>query len=226
MDLLLLSNTLLVIGAYLLGSISSAIIVCTLMGLPDPRTQGSGNPGATNVLRIGGPKARKAAAITLLGDSLKGFLPMFATHLLSTLGLVDSSAWLLAAVALAAFFGHLYPVFFGFKGGKGVATALGVQFGLFLPIGAAVAAIWLFVAKVLKVSSASALVSMAAAPMLVWLLWPLHSDNGNGVLVGMQTLMTLVLFWRHRSNIRNLISGTEVRIGADQPAGETDADQS
>ncbi|MEA1050111.1 glycerol-3-phosphate 1-O-acyltransferase PlsY [Lamprobacter modestohalophilus] len=224
MDALLLSNTLLFIGAYLLGSISSAIIVCRLMGLPDPRTQGSGNPGATNVLRIGGPKARKAAAITLFGDSLKGFLPMFATHLLGAIGLVDSSAWLLAAVALAAFFGHLYPVFFGFKGGKGVATALGVQFGLWLPIGAAVAAIWLFVAKVLKVSSASALVSMAAAPLLVWLLWPLHSESGTAVLVGMQTLMTLVLFWRHRSNIRNLISGTEGRIGADEPASETDSE--
>ncbi|MBK5938844.1 glycerol-3-phosphate 1-O-acyltransferase PlsY [Halochromatium roseum] len=223
MDALLLSNTLLVIGAYLLGSISSAIIVCRLMGLPDPRTQGSGNPGATNVLRIGGPKARKAAAITLFGDSLKGFLPMFATHLFGAIGLVASSAWLLAAVALAAFFGHLYPVFFGFKGGKGVATALGVQFGLFLPIGAAVAAIWLFVAKVLKVSSASALVSMAAAPLLVWLLWPLHSESGTAVLVGMQTLMTLVLFWRHRSNIRNLISGTEGRIGADEPGSETDS---
>ncbi|NEX17476.1 MAG: acyl-phosphate glycerol 3-phosphate acyltransferase [Halochromatium sp.] len=226
MDVLLLSNILLVIGAYLLGSISSAIIVCRLMGLPDPRTQGSGNPGATNVLRIGGPKARKAAAITLFGDSLKGFLPMFAAHLLGAAGLVDASAWLLAAVALAAFLGHLYPIFFGFKGGKGVATALGVQFGLFLPIGAAVAAIWLFVAKVLKVSSASALVSMAAAPFLVWLLWPLHAESGTWVLVGMQTLITLILFWRHRSNIRNLLSGTEGRIGSDELVGETDSHQS
>ncbi len=224
MDALLFSNTALVACAYLLGSISSAIIVCGTMGLPDPRSQGSGNPGATNVLRIGGPKARKAAAITLFGDSLKGFLPMSAAHLLGAIGLVDSSAWLLAAVALAAFFGHLYPVFFGFKGGKGVATALGVQFGLFLPIGAAVAALWLFVAKVLKVSSASALVSMAAAPVIVWLLWPLHSDSGTGVLVGMQTLMTLILFWRHRSNIRNLISGNEGRIGTHETIRQTDID--
>jgi glycerol-3-phosphate acyltransferase PlsY len=215
MDTLLLSALALITGAYLLGSISSAILVCRLMGLPDPRTQGSGNPGATNVLRIGGPKARKAAAITLFGDSLKGFVPMFAAHLLGAMGLIDASAWVLAAVALAAFFGHLYPVFFGFKGGKGVATALGVQFGLWLPIGAAVAAIWLFVAKVLKVSSASALVSMAAAPLLVWMLWPLHAEQGTAVLVGMQALMTLVLFWRHRSNIRNLITGTEGRIGSD-----------
>lgn len=224
MNLLLLTNTALVACAYLLGSISSAILVCRAMGLPDPRTQGSGNPGATNVLRIGGPKARPAAAITLFGDSLKGFLPMFAAHLLGATGLVDASAWLLAAVGLAAFLGHLYPVFFGFKGGKGVATALGVQFGLLLTLGAAVAAIWLFVAKVLKVSSASALVSMAAAPLLIWLLWPLHADSGTGVLVGMQTLITLVLFWRHRSNIRNLLSGTENRIGGASGHGEDDAD--
>ncbi|MFP4601534.1 MAG: glycerol-3-phosphate 1-O-acyltransferase PlsY [Halochromatium sp.] len=209
----MLTNAALVACAYLLGSISSAVLVCRAMGLPDPRTQGSGNPGATNVLRIGGPKARPAAAITLFGDSLKGFLPLFAAHLLGTMGLVDTGAWLLAAVGLAAFLGHLYPVFFGFKGGKGVATALGVQFGLLLTLGAAVAAIWLFVAKVLKVSSASALVSMAAAPLLIWLLWPLHADSGTGVLVGMQSLMTLLLFWRHRSNIRNLLSGTEDRIG-------------
>lgn len=224
MDALTLFSMALIAGAYLLGSISSAIIVCRAMGLADPRTQGSGNPGATNVLRIGGPKARRAAAITLFGDSLKGFLPMFATHLLAATGLVSPEAWLLAAVALAAFVGHLYPVFFGFKGGKGVATALGVQFGLFLPIGAAVAAIWLFVAKVLKVSSASALVSMAAAPFLVWLLWPLHADQGVGVLVGLQTLMTLLLFWRHRSNIRNLLSGTEGRIGGSESADHTNID--
>ena len=225
MDTTLFLDFALVAGAYLLGSISNAIIVCRAMGLPDPRTQGSRNPGATNVLRIGGPKARKAAAITLFGDCLKGFLPMFAAHLLGATGVVDASAWVLAAVGLAAFFGHLYPVFFGFNGGKGVATALGVQFGLLLPLGAAVAAIWLFVAKVLKISSASALVSMAAAPLLVWLLWPLHSDTGTGVLVGMQTLMTLVLFWRHRSNIRNLLSGSEERIGSDGVADDTNGDR-
>lgn len=223
MNLLLFAHTALIACAYLLGSISSAILVCRALGLADPRTQGSGNPGATNVLRIGGPKARKAAAITLFGDSLKGFLPMLATHLLASMGVVDASAWLLAAVGLAAFLGHLYPVFFGFQGGKGVATALGVQFGLLLTLGAAVAAIWLFVAKVLKVSSASALVSMAAAPLLVWLLWPLQADSGTGVLVGMQTLMTLLLFWRHRSNIRNLLSGTEDRIGGAHDTDGNDA---
>ena len=194
----MLSDSLLVIGAYLLGSISSAILVCRAMGLPDPRTQGSNNPGATNVLRIGG---KKAAALTLFGDSLKGLLPMLAAH-----GL-DVSTTILALTGMAAFLGHLYPVFFGFKGGKGVATALGVQFGLHWGLGLAVAGVWLFVAKVLKVSSLAALVSMALAPLFVWLIWP------TPVLLVMQTAMTLLLIWRHRSNIRNLLSGAEGRIG-------------
>ena len=197
----------LVLGAYLLGSISSAVIVCRLMGLPDPRTLGSNNPGATNVLRIGGTKAKRAAGITLLGDSLKGLLPMLATHLLGTL--VSGGSLTLAAVGLAAFLGHLYPVFFGFRGGKGVATALGVQVGLYWPIGACVAAIWLFVAKVLKISSASALVSMGLAPFIVWWFRP------EPALVGMQVIITLLLFLRHRSNIRNLLRGTEAKIGTD-----------
>lgn len=188
----------LVVLAYLLGSISSAVVVCRLMGLPDPRTQGSNNPGATNVLRIGG---KRAAAITLLGDSLKGLIPMLSGHLLG------GDAAVLAATGLAAFLGHLYPVFFGFRGGKGVATALGVQFGLWWPIGLAVAASWLFVAKVLKISSLAALVSMALAPVVVWLLWP------EPVLVGMQLMISVLLFWRHRSNIQKLVSGREDQIG-------------
>ncbi len=195
----MLTAAALVIAAYLLGSISSAIIVCRLMGLPDPRTQGSNNPGATNVLRIGG---RKAAAITLVGDSLKGLIPMLAGHLLG----VGPGG--LAAIGLAAFLGHLFPIFFGFRGGKGVATALGVQLGLWWPIGLTVAGLWLFVAKVLKVSSLSALISMALAPLVVWIYWP------EPVLIGMQLVVTGILFWRHRRNIRNLIQGTEGKIGA------------
>ena len=190
-------SSLTVIVAYLLGSVSSAIIVCRLMGLPDPRTQGSNNPGATNVLRIGG---KKAAAITLVGDSLKGLIPMLLGHLFGL-----EPAWL-ALVGLAAFLGHLYPVFFGFDGGKGVATALGVQFGLFWPIGLAVAATWLFVAKVLKISSLAALVSMVLAPIYVWLFWP------EPVLIIAQYCITLLLFWRHRSNIEKMLLGTEGRI--------------
>jgi len=190
-------NLLLVTGAYLLGSVSSAIIICRLMGLPDPRTQGSSNPGATNVLRIGG---KTAGAITLLGDGLKGLIPMLAGHLL------DADPALLAVTGLAAFLGHLYPVFFGFRGGKGVATALGVQFGLYWPIGLTVAAIWLFVAKALRISSVSGLVCMALAPLVIWLFRP------EPILVWMQVLISLLLFWRHRSNIWNLLSGSEGKL--------------
>ncbi|MBK1655664.1 glycerol-3-phosphate 1-O-acyltransferase PlsY [Allochromatium vinosum] len=195
----MITATLLIIAAYLLGSVSSAIIVCRLMGLPDPRTQGSNNPGATNVLRIGG---KKAAAITLVGDSLKGLIPMLIGHALG------AGPAVLAGIGLAAFVGHLYPVFFGFKGGKGVATALGVQFGLYWPIGLCVAAVWLFVAKVLKISSLSGLISMALAPVFVWLFWD------EKALIGMQLIITGLLIWRHRSNIRNLLDGTEDRISA------------
>jgi glycerol-3-phosphate acyltransferase PlsY len=197
----MIANLLLIVGAYLLGSVSSAIIVCRIMGLPDPRTEGSQNPGATNVLRIGG---KKAATITLLGDSLKGLIPMLVGHLL------DAGPAVLAAIGLAAFLGHLYPVFFGFQGGKGVATALGVQLGLYWPIGLSVAGIWLFVAKVLKISSLSALICMALAPVIVWIFWP------EPALVGVQILITVILFWRHRSNIRNLISGSEDKL-SDKP---------
>jgi acyl phosphate:glycerol-3-phosphate acyltransferase len=190
-------DILLVVFAYLLGSISSAIIVCRLMGLPDPRTQGSNNPGATNVLRIGG---KKAAAITLLGDSLKGLLPMLAGHALG------ATPGVLALIGMGAFLGHLYPVFFGFQGGKGVATALGVQLGLHWAIGAVVAGLWLLMAKVVRISSLSALVSMALAPLVVWLVWPAWE------LLVMQIVMTAMLFWRHCSNIQSLLAGSEDRI--------------
>ncbi|MET0070000.1 MAG: glycerol-3-phosphate 1-O-acyltransferase PlsY [Candidatus Thiodiazotropha sp.] len=193
----MVTDSLLVLGAYLLGSISSAIIVCRIMGLPDPRSQGSNNPGATNVLRIGG---KKAAAITLLGDSLKGLLPMLAAHLL------EAPVPVLALCGIAAFFGHLYPLFFGFKGGKGVATALGVQFGLHWGVGLAVALIWLLVARLVNISSLSALVSMALAPLIVWAIWP------ETELVVMQVVISLILFWRHRSNIQNLLQGSEESI--------------
>jgi glycerol-3-phosphate acyltransferase PlsY len=193
----MIPSLLLVIGAYLLGSVSSAILVCRLMGLPDPRAEGSKNPGATNVLRIGG---KNAAAIALVGDSLKGLVPMLIAHLL------DADPVTLAATGLAAFLGHLYPLFFGFQGGKGVATTLGVQLGLYWPIGLSVAGIWLLTAKVLKISSASALVSMALAPLIVWIFWP------EPVLAGSQALISLVLFWRHRGNIRNLMTGSEDKI--------------
>jgi len=183
--------------AYLLGSISSAIITCRLMGLPDPRSEGSNNPGATNVMRIGG---KKAAAITLLGDSLKGLIPVLTCNLLGF------SPIILGLVALAAFLGHLYPIFFKFQGGKGVATALGVQLGMGWEIGGLIILIWLLIAKGLGISSLAALVSMALAPLIVWLFWPAPE------LIAVQTVISVLLFWRHRTNIRKLLDGSENRI--------------
>ncbi|MCG7963545.1 MAG: glycerol-3-phosphate acyltransferase, partial [Candidatus Thiodiazotropha taylori] len=147
--------------------------------------------------RIGG---KKAAAITLFGDMVKGLIPMLIAHLF------DAPPLYLALTGLAAFLGHLYPVFFSFKGGKGVATALGVQFGLHWGVGLAVALVWLFTAKVVNISSLSALISMALAPIIVWLIWPAPE------LIVMQIVISAILFWRHRSNITNLISGAEDKI--------------
>ncbi|WJW75373.1 glycerol-3-phosphate 1-O-acyltransferase PlsY [Thiohalobacter sp. IOR34] len=191
------SAILLVLFAYLLGSVSTAVVVGRLLGMPDPRTQGSGNPGATNMLRLGG---RKAGAITLLGDMAKGLIPMLLAH-----GL-DAGAGLLAATGLAAFLGHLYPLYFGFRGGKGVATALGVLLGLHWAVGLATIGTWLGVALVSRISSLSALVAAAASPLYVWWL------TGDPLLVAATGLMTLMLYWRHRSNIRNLLQGSEGRI--------------
>lgn len=188
-----------IVIAYLVGSISSAIIVCRLMQLPDPRGVGSGNPGATNVLRVGG---KKAAAITLFGDILKGFLPVIAGKLLGI------SILALALTGFAAFIGHLYPVFFGFKGGKGVATMLGVLFGLHWAVGLATALTWLVAAKVFRISSLSALIATLLAPFYVLLIM-----GSEKPLIIATATMTLILFWRHRSNIHNLMSGKESHIG-------------
>lgn len=188
-----------ILGAYLLGSVSSAIIVCKLAGLPDPRTQGSGNPGATNVLRLGG---KKAAAITLFGDMLKGFLPAFAAYLLHFPPLA------LALVGFAAFIGHLLPIFFRFQGGKGVATMLGVLFGWYWAVGAATALSWLVMAKVFKISSLAALIATLLAPVYVWLL--IGPEPG---LIVITVIMTGILWWRHQQNIRNLLNGKEGHIG-------------
>jgi len=189
---------ILIAFAYLAGSISSAIIVCRLLGLPDPRGEGSGNPGATNVLRIGG---KKAAAITLIGDMLKGLIPVLVAKLLGAPLTVQ------AVVAVAAFLGHLYPVFFGFRGGKGVATALGVLLGLHWQVGLLTIATWLVIAKLFKLSSLAALLSLLVTPLYIWWLIPERS------LIIATVFMVALLFWRHRSNIRNLIQGTEGQIG-------------
>ena len=189
----------LIIGAYLLGSISTAIIVCRLMQLPDPRTEGSGNPGATNVKRVGGTKP---AVITLFFDMLKGFFPVLAAQLIG-----DISPTIIACVGLAAFLGHLWPVFFSFKGGKGVATMLGVLFGLHWALGLATAATWLIVAKLLKISSLSALIATSLAPLYSYFIYT-ESWGVTGIIIG----MTVILFWRHRSNIKQLLSGKEDKI--------------
>jgi glycerol-3-phosphate acyltransferase PlsY len=185
---------LLIPVAYLLGSVSSAIIVCKVMGLDDPREQGSKNPGATNVMRIAG---KKAAAITLLGDMLKGLIPVLIAKLMGG----DST--LLALVGLAAFFGHLFPVFFGFKGGKGVATACGVLSGFSWGIGGLVVGTWVLVYKLSKISSLSALIAAVFTPIYVWFI------SGSIELVIAAILISAILIWRHKKNILQLINGTE-----------------
>lgn len=187
----------LIVLAYLLGSISAAIITCKLMGLPDPRTEGSKNPGATNVLRIGN---KKAAALTLFGDFLKGLVPVLIGRLL------EIGPQELAMIAMAAFLGHLYPIFFGFQGGKGVATAFGVILGLSWQVALAALLTWLVVAKVFKISSLAALIAATLTPLFCWLLAPQLE------FMIMLAVLSLLLIWRHRSNIRNLLSGNEDKI--------------
>jgi acyl phosphate:glycerol-3-phosphate acyltransferase len=185
--------------AYLLGSLSSAVILCKIAGLPDPRSEGSGNPGATNVLRIGG---KKLAALVLAGDLLKGLLPVLVAQLLLLPPLT------VALAGLLAFVGHLFPIFFGFKGGKGVATALGALLGFAWPVGIALVMIWLGMALVFRISSLAAISAAVAAPVAMWLAEP-----GAWEYIAATLAMSLLLLWRHRSNIRNLSEGTEPTIG-------------
>ncbi len=192
------SDLVWVLGAYLLGSVSSAVVVCRLMGLPDPRSRGSGNPGATNVLRTA---TKGAAAATLLGDVLKGLVPVALAQWLA----VPSPV--LAAVAAAAVVGHMYPVFFGFQGGKGVATTLGVLLGLSWILGALWAATWLAVAALSRYSSLSALVATGLTPLYTY--WLVKAP----VLVVATVMIAVLVIWRHRSNIDNLLHGRESRIG-------------
>jgi glycerol-3-phosphate acyltransferase PlsY len=198
-----MSIVLLPLLGYLLGSLSSAVLVSRMLGLADPRTTGSRNPGATNVLRYGG---KRAAILTLAGDVAKGVIAVVVARL------VTSDSPVLALTALAAFVGHLYPVFFGFRGGKGVATALGVWIALVPWVGGLLLATWLLVALVFRYSSLAALVAALAAPLYVLWIAPLP------VYVIVAAVMTALLIWRHRSNIRNLIAGTEGKIGATKAA--------
>jgi acyl phosphate:glycerol-3-phosphate acyltransferase len=192
----------LMIGAYLLGSVSFAVIVSRAFGLPDPHAYGSGNPGATNVLRTG---HRAAALLTLLGDGLKGFVAVFAAmRLAPMLGAAD---WTAAAAALAVFVGHLYPVFHRFAGGKGVATASGIVLALHWPLGVALAAVWLTMAFGFRISSLAALTTAVLLPL------GLFYARGPGPEAWAGIVIALLLFWRHRANIRQLMSGGERTIG-------------
>jgi len=199
---------------YLIGSLPFAVIVSKLFGLADPRSFGSGNPGATNVLRTGN---KAAAVLTLLGDAAKGWVAMALAAKVGAGGtaLAGSAANMGTAVALtglAAFLGHLYPVFLKFKGGKGVATAIGVLIGLDGGLALAAAVIWLATAIVSRYSSLAAITAAAVAPILA-LAW--HGSGAIALVVG---LMCLLLIWRHRGNIGRLIAGTESRIGSKKKA--------
>lgn len=192
-----------VLLAYAVGSLSFAVIVSRVMGLSDPRTYGSGNPGATNVLRSGN---KAAALLTLVFDALKGYVPVLAALLLAPrFGWGETTV---AAVALAAFVGHLWPVFFRFQGGKGVATAAGVLLALNPLLGAATLATWLIVAYFFRYSSLAAIVAAAFAPFYQLLIW------GFGPTAVAVAVMSLLLVWRHAGNIRKLMAGTESKIGA------------
>jgi acyl phosphate:glycerol-3-phosphate acyltransferase len=201
---LALTGALTLLG-YLLGSISSAILICRLLRLPDPRTEGSRNPGTTNVLRIGG---KRAAALTLAGDMLKGVVPVLLARAISP----DPLTW--ALVGAAAFLGHLYPVFFRFEGGKGVATGLGVVLAWSAWAGLLTLATWVAMAAVFRYSSLAALTAFLLAPVY------LAAVTGSSALTLTMAVITVFTYWRHRQNIRNLIAGREGKIGKQKTPAE------
>ena len=196
-----MATAIFILISYLIGSISFAVVISWLFGLPDPHTYGSGNPGATNVLRTG---RKLAAVLTLAGDAAKGAAAFcLARYFAREFGVGDAT---LAAVALAAFFGHLYPLYFRFKGGKGVATAAGILLAIDWRIGLSVLVIWVVVALVSRYSSLAAIVAAILSPLasLYFLGW--------GPLTWVVLVMALMLVWRHRANISRLVSGGESRI--------------
>jgi glycerol-3-phosphate acyltransferase PlsY len=197
----------LTLAAYLLGSISFAVMVSRAFALPDPRSYGSGNPGATNVLRTG---RKAAAALTLVGDGAKGWLAVFIAERFAEPATVELA---MACAAVAAVLGHMYPLFFRFQGGKGVSTALGVLVGLNVYLAAGTAATWIAIAFFFRISSLAALVSAVFAPFFTLILFNAHHPYFGGVAG-----IALLLVWRHKSNIRNLVAGRESRIGG----GNTD----
>mgnify|MGYP001340949426 FL=1 len=189
-----------IVAAYLIGSLSSAIILCKLAGLPDPRSEGSGNPGATNVLRIGG---KKLAVMVLFIDVVKGVLPV------AIVGMAGFNLTWVAATAFAVFLGHLYPVFFQFKGGKGVATALGGFLALSPSLGGAILLSWLVVFFISRISSLSAIIAASLAPL--YSVWLINSLEARWIIF----VMTTMLIIRHKSNIKRLLLGEESNLKQD-----------
>jgi glycerol-3-phosphate acyltransferase PlsY len=184
----------LLLCSYLLGSLSSAILLSKIMGFKDPRSEGSKNPGATNVLRIAG---KKAAFLTLVGDCLKGLIPVLVAAALEVDPLI------VALTAFAAFAGHCFPVFFAFRGGKGVATAMAATVGFNWLVGMILIAIWLLFARVFKISSLAGIISFGALPALIY--WRVPDLGVTAVFAAIST----ILIWRHRANIQRLLSGEE-----------------
>jgi glycerol-3-phosphate acyltransferase PlsY len=190
----MLESAALILFAYLLGSISSAIVLSKIMGFKDPRSEGSNNPGATNVLRIAG---KKAAFLTLVGDCLKGLIPVLIARWL------EADPLVVALTAFAAFSGHCFPVFFHFRGGKGVATAIAATVGFNWIAGAILIAIWLVFARVFRISSLAAIISFCVLPLLIY--WREQDLQVSIVFVA----LSIILIWRHKSNIQRLIQGSE-----------------
>jgi glycerol-3-phosphate acyltransferase PlsY len=203
----LLLSIVLIVAGYLIGSVSFALLVSSLMGLPNPHSYGSGNPGATNVLRTGN---KYAAILTLLGDAAKGGLALLLAQRIVSSQFGEAQGvgeWVPAAVALAAFLGHLYPVYFRFRGGKGVATAAGILLAMNVAMGGTILGIWIVVALVTRYSSLAAIISAIAAPFLS------VAFLGKSWLALAVVCMALLLLWRHRGNISKLRAGKEGRIG-------------
>ena len=197
-NVIMLINTLLIFSAYLLGSLSAAILVCKILGLSDPRAGGSGNPGTTNVMRLHG---KKAALLTLTGDIIKGIIPVLIAKV------IVSSEFIIALSGLAAFLGHIFPIYFKFKGGKGVATLIGVLFATHWLLGAIYLAIWLLTATIFRYSSLAALIATFSIPVYAYFL------EQNLQYTISFSIITVILFWRHKSNIYKLFCGKESKIG-------------
>jgi acyl phosphate:glycerol-3-phosphate acyltransferase len=211
----MMATAVAILIGYLIGSLSFAVIVSRLLGLPDPHSYGSGNPGATNVLRTG---HRIAALLTLAGDAAKGWFAVWLVRELGpAYGVHEAGA---ALTGLAAFLGHVFPVYFGFKGGKGVATAAGILFAINPWLGLGTLATWLIIAVFFRYSSLAALIAAMFAPF--WALF-LNSFRFDATIASIG-VMSVLLIWRHRTNIRNLLQGREGRIGERRTGNKPPAD--